>query len=401
MLRINEINIRNINSITSLNLRLQPGVNILCGTNGIGKTTILDCIQYSTLPRMNPRMNPLRNNIRRTVNSSDSFYSINATVNEHEDDFFLDLINEPDFHASQEINRINSRKLIYLNISDRNQRTPLRLRINEEGRIRVMSTYDLIKRWFYRCYYKKKNMSEETFENLLLAKKVFNKLDPNVTFVEATEKYEEDYNNDMVKFIEIMVKTQRGTINMDFLSSGYRACFSILFGIIRHVEERYNIPVENFDGVVLIDEIDLHLHPEWQTKIVGILKWLIPNAQIIITTHSPHVIQNAEKGEIVPLGIDGNNNMFIRNLPESSEYGYQGWTIEEILVHVMGLNNPKSKVFLKKIKSFEEALDKEDIAAIKENYYALDSMLHSRNPLSTVLRIQAEEFLEEEEVGDE
>ncbi|PFI60712.1 hypothetical protein COI68_26035 [Priestia megaterium] len=398
MLRINEINIRNINSVTSLHLRFQPGVNILCGTNGIGKTTILDCIHYATLPRIHFR----RNSIRKTVNSTESFYNIVATVNEQQNNFYWDLENQEDFNPNREINRINSRKLIYLNILERNQRGFTRLLLNDVGEIRrPMSMYDLIKRWFYRCYFQKKDISEETFENLLLAKKVFSKLDPNVTFVEAAEKSEKDpFRNKMINFIEIMVKTQKGTINMDFLSSGYKACFSMLFGIIRHIEERYKTPVESFDGVVLIDEIDLHLHPEWQTKIIDILKWLIPNAQIIITTHSPHVIQNAEQGEIIPLGIDENNNMFVRNLPESSRYGYQGWTIEEILVHVMGLNNPKSKVFLEKIKSFEEALDNEDIGAIKENYYALNSMLHSNNPLSTVLRIQADEFLEEE-VDDE
>ncbi|MCF2132108.1 AAA family ATPase [Strepomyces sp. STD 3.1] len=398
MLRINEINIRNINSVTSLHLRFQPGVNILCGTNGIGKTTILDCIHSATFPRMLSRRN---NNIRKTVNSTESFYSIDATVNEQQDNFYLEIGGQGNY-SYREINAINSRKLIYLNILERNQRNFSRLLLDDAGTLRrPISMYDLIKRWFYRCYFQKKDISGKTFENLLLAKRVFSKLDPNVTFVEAVEKSEKHlFRDTIINFIEIMVKTQKGTINMDFLSSGYKACFSILFGIIREIEEKYNIPVESFDGVVLIDEIDLHLHPEWQTKIIDILKWLIPNSQIIITTHSPHVIQNAKQGEIIPLGIDEDNKMFVRNLPESSKYGYQGWTIEEILVHVMGLNNPKSKLFLEKIKGFEKALDNEDIDAIKENYYALDEMLHSNNPLSTVLRIQADEFLEEE-VDDE
>ncbi|TKH85952.1 ATP-binding protein [Bacillus cereus] len=392
MLRIDKINICNINSISNLQLDFQPGVNILCGTNGIGKTTILECISH-----------PFRRTsygIRKTVNSETSFYEIDMVLDEKKENYFFELPeNNDNYIELLNRQRITSRKFIYHNISHRQTSSHgyLRIRDNDEIPI-VRSEYDAVKGWFYRCYFKKKQMSEAKFSNFILTKEVFNKLDPSVTFVEALEKHVKlRLREELIRSVEILLETPHGIISMDFMSSGYKACFCILFGIIRTIEERLNMSVEYFDGIVLIDEIDLHLHPEWQTKIVNILKWLIPNSQIIITTHSPHVIQNAGQGEIIPLGVDRENRMFVRDLPESSEYGFQGWTVEEILVHVMGLSDLRSNVFREKLNRFEEALDNENIKAIRENYVALKSMIHYRNPLATLLKIQAEEFFDEEE----
>lgn len=51
-------------------------------------------------------------------------------------------------------------------------------------------------------------------------------------------------------------------------------------------------------GIILIDEIDLHLHPAWQRKIVSILMNTFPNCQFIITTHSPQVLGEIEANDI-------------------------------------------------------------------------------------------------------
>jgi predicted ATP-binding protein involved in virulence len=54
-------------------------------------------------------------------------------------------------------------------------------------------------------------------------------------------------------------------------------------------------------GIVLIDELDLHLHPEWQRKIVSVLKNTFPNIQLIATTHSPFIIQETGQEELIVL----------------------------------------------------------------------------------------------------
>ena len=46
------------------------------------------------------------------------------------------------------------------------------------------------------------------------------------------------------------------------------------------------------DGIVLIDEVDLHLHPSWQREVIDKLKQLLPNCQFFISTYSPHVVSS-------------------------------------------------------------------------------------------------------------
>ena len=54
-------------------------------------------------------------------------------------------------------------------------------------------------------------------------------------------------------------------------------------------------------GVVLIDELDLHLHPSWQKQTVHNLKRTFPQIQFITTTHSPFVIEELDDGELIKL----------------------------------------------------------------------------------------------------
>jgi predicted ATP-binding protein involved in virulence len=54
-------------------------------------------------------------------------------------------------------------------------------------------------------------------------------------------------------------------------------------------------------GVVLIDEIDLHLHPNWQRRIVDDLRRTFPRVQFFMTTHSPFIVQSLRAGEVIPL----------------------------------------------------------------------------------------------------
>ncbi|HEX5753042.1 MAG TPA: AAA family ATPase [Archangium sp.] len=56
-------------------------------------------------------------------------------------------------------------------------------------------------------------------------------------------------------------------------------------------------------GIVLIDEIDLHLHPRWQRHVMDDLRRLFPEVQFIATTHSPFIVQTAREGELIPLDV--------------------------------------------------------------------------------------------------
>lgn len=87
------------------------------------------------------------------------------------------------------------------------------------------------------------------------------------------------------------------------LSDGTRNFFALLSDIAfkavslnPHLGENALLETE---GIVLIDELDLHLHPEWQRRIVDALKRSFPKIQFICTTHSPFIIQATEENELL------------------------------------------------------------------------------------------------------
>ena len=91
-------------------------------------------------------------------------------------------------------------------------------------------------------------------------------------------------------------------------SDGYKAIISITADIAYraiklnpHLGERAVLDTE---GIVLIDEIDMHLHPKWQRHIVEDLKRTFPKIQFIVTTHSPFIVQSLKADEVI--NLDGN-----------------------------------------------------------------------------------------------
>ena len=103
-------------------------------------------------------------------------------------------------------------------------------------------------------------------------------------------------------------------------------------------------------GIVLIDEIDLHLHPAWQKKIVDDLIHIFPNIQFVITTHSPSVLANVRKEYVQIL------NHYQLYKPQDTTYGR---SVEEILRSVMDVDVCPDEIAALQ-KQFDSAIDAED-----------------------------------------
>ena len=186
-----------------------------------------------------------------------------------------------------------------------------------------------------------------------------------------------------------MINTPNGDIYYEYLSSGFKSCLSIIFGIIKDIEFRFKNPCINaseFDGIILIDELELHLHPEWQAKIAKILVQVFPQAQFITATHSPHILQGANPDEIIALATEGGK--VFRRVLEGRKYGYQGWTVEEILIDVMGMSDTRTDEYHQELTKFEEAVANEDYVTAKNAYTELDSLLHPNNHMRKLLKLE-------------
>ena len=90
------------------------------------------------------------------------------------------------------------------------------------------------------------------------------------------------------------------------------------------------------EGVVLIDELDLHLHPNWQRVVVRSLTSLFPKLQFVATTHSPFIVQSLDGQGLV--------NLSDRSILEERREPY---SIEDVAEETMGVDTPqRSKLFL-------------------------------------------------------
>jgi predicted ATP-binding protein involved in virulence len=105
----------------------------------------------------------------------------------------------------------------------------------------------------------------------------------------------------------------RGVINdvetpLHLLPDGLRSALAWLGDILRRLNRmapQNGTSQTDASIIVLLDEIDAHLHPKWQRSILGVAERLLPDAQIIASTHSPYVVQSASDACVVKLGSHG------------------------------------------------------------------------------------------------
>lgn len=91
----------------------------------------------------------------------------------------------------------------------------------------------------------------------------------------------------------LLIDKQGTTLDVRQLSDGERSMLALVLDLARRLSQanpELEDPIRDGKGVVLIDELDLHLHPTWQRKVVGQLTKTFPACQFIATTHSPQII---------------------------------------------------------------------------------------------------------------
>jgi predicted ATP-binding protein involved in virulence len=150
------------------------------------------------------------------------------------------------------------------------------------------------------------------------------------------------------------------TYRISQLSDGYRVMLGLVMDLARRMVQA-NPPSEaqanplNHEAIVLIDEIDLHLHPAWQQTIIGDLQRTFPNTQFIVTTHSPQVLTTVPAQSIRGL-CKG------ENAPRYFEFS-EGAEPQQILEEILGVTpRPPNLSIVNKLNSYLElvSMDKWD-----------------------------------------
>jgi predicted ATPase len=99
---------------------------------------------------------------------------------------------------------------------------------------------------------------------------------------------------------QVLFDTIDGVVPLDYLSDGYQNMVAWIGDLLFRITETfsdYSNPLQA-RGLLLIDEIDLHLHPQWQRKLIEFISEKLPNFQVVATTHSPLTAQQANENEL-------------------------------------------------------------------------------------------------------
>ncbi|NOS89857.1 MAG: AAA family ATPase [Methylococcaceae bacterium] len=141
----------------------------------------------------------------------------------------------------------------------------------------------------------------------------------------------------------VAVHDDHGELPVAILSDGIRNMIGIVADIAFRATKLNpmlgNRAAQESPGIILIDEVDMHLHPAWQQVVLDTLKEAFPNIQFIVTTHSPQVLSTVHRESIRLLGKDPNGRD-VATMPLAESYGEISSDVLESIMHV----NPQPPV---------------------------------------------------------
>lgn len=242
--------------------------------------------------------------------------------------------------------------------------------------------------WLLQLDYSQKSGSEKSQKRLeKMHDLVKSDLFPGVTDF----SFKKDGDNERV--VVVFSAGKDGDVRFEELGFGYQTSLTWLADFCKRMFELYpdaDNPLHE-EAVVLVDEIDLHLHPKWQRDLVPTLSKIFPNVQFIVTTHSPHVLQSMEDANLYVMRRNAESGEI--EAERSNVTNFTGWTVEEILGVTMELGDDVLSVAYNAVKKdFEEALRNKDRAAAQRYYERLDEMMRPGNPMRSIYRIRLEEM---------
>jgi predicted ATP-binding protein involved in virulence len=124
-------------------------------------------------------------------------------------------------------------------------------------------------------------------------------------------------------FLKVSMKINEKIVDLDTMPDGLKSILTWIGDLLMRLDRipwENNIPILERNFVLFLDEIEVHLHPAWQRKILPVVQKLFPNAQIFISTHSPFVVGSVDNAWVYKLeGENGNAKVSEVRLSKASE----------------------------------------------------------------------------------
>lgn len=168
------------------------------------------------------------------------------------------------------------------------------------------------------------------------------------------------------------------TLELNQLSDGEKGALLIVFDIAYRLaiaNPSLENPLEG-SGVVLIDEIDLHLHPSWQKAIIHCLRSTFPNLQFVVTTHSPLVISQVQPEQIRIL----DEGKVLRVKEYVGSFNSYGAEMEDVLELIQGVKETMPADLTQKFKRFFDLIEENNIEEATALKRELENMTDPNHP---------------------
>ena len=354
-MKIKNLYIENEKRLKNLNINFENNgkildVVVLAGINGMGKTTVLEVISdyFENIERNLKNKNKIdikfesgeKNLDNLVANRETKVIYVPATVefsnNLWNDDSFLELSKE---------------KLSYTIGTYKFRSIPDYIR----SKIMNKVTEGIDK--------SSQQIMEEVFSEI---NEIFQVLDENIDIkLVGMSKA-----SSLEEILPIFKNSSGDTFDINSLSSGEKQLFLRTLAIKT---------MEPQNSIILIDEPELSLHPRWQQRIVDVYRKIGKNNQIIIATHSPHILGSVRKENIMLLDKDDEGQIVVRTGDEL--YDSYGQPTDRVLKDIMGLETTRNPKVFKLLEEAGELVDKNEYESeeFKTKYKKLREILGNKD----------------------
>jgi predicted ATP-binding protein involved in virulence len=421
-MRIEELHLQNFRGFQELHLNKCPShLLVFIGSNGSGKSSILDSIAillsrfiHELLPKqpyykklefdlieddININAHQTQESIRIVIDSdiklswemsrnSDQFKSITQKkeINQYAVDLHQQLKNEPNLSIPLLVYYQTQRIVTNSNFGKRVIRRPNQFDAYKSAFSNNINDFKDFFNWF---------KEEEEYENEIRLREDNSFRNTNLEIVrKAIEIFLESFPDS--KFINLhvarvssreltnhrfdspslVIEKNGENFKVDQLSDGEKTLLMIVVDIARRLAisnpsiTNASELLEKGTGIILIDEIDLHLHPQWQRIVIPSFRRTFPNCQFIVTTHSPQVLSGVNR-----------ENVFILEDSKILEFTPHtfGRDSNSILFEVMGVKKRPVKMQERIDKCFE-MIDNDNLEEAKLELQKLSELLGNNDP---------------------
>lgn len=396
-MKLKQLTLENFRGFKKLELALDPQLTLLVGANGAGKSSVLDAAAI-LLSRVASRVRGgagRRDGRDQDIHNGSSYTRISAETCCPEN-FSWQLLRVKKGHVRPEIPKeieglSHYVKAIQQQITDmqENCSIPLfayypvnRAVLDIPLRIRNAHDFSLLDAWdgaltsasnfrsFFEWFRNREDVENEIKSHKLMdsfwgetidSVSVRNRKETNYQDIQllsvrrALEAFLPEFSAFAVRRspLRMTVNKYGQEVRVDQLSDGEKCLIALVADLARRLAIA-NPPLKNpleGEGVVLIDEVDLHLHPGWQRMVLPKLTATFPNCQFIVSTHSPQILGEVDASQIRILTQDENNEIHC-SIPQQAK----GLTSNEVLDELM--SSPNGLQTLSRNVEVEKQLDR-------------------------------------------